>query len=212
MNLQEQVSKIKSMMGIVNEATKTEDDFDWGVDTTQDDADKWKTTDDYEDEEKTDIEGTTEDYILKKVRKTINETGLDNVDINYIGQQSAKVISKRTGNAVKLKAKLVNVTIVLDNGELGEDEYVSFVVVIAHYPDKNEYLAQKIYKAENMIYHHNGKQTEINDRTKNIQSNGQNKTIEYNPIFDLLSNMDDFRTKLGGAIRGTNKHFQNTYS
>ena len=212
MKLQEQISRIKSMMGVINEDHKTEDDFDFGVDTSQEDADKWKLSDDHEDEPQTDIEGTSEDVILKKVANVIAEKGMDVVDINYLGQQPARVINKKTGNAVKIKVNMTNVTIVLDNGEPGEDEYVSFVILSGKAPRNDNYMFNdegRILQARNMKYHHNGEEIELNDRVKDWKkSSGEIEKIPYNPIFDLLSNNDIFRKRVFRSIIGAEKHFQ----
>jgi hypothetical protein len=218
-NLQEEVSRIKDMMNKLNERMYDNDSFDTGNDSfdTDDDDDsfdrddessKWKTSDDIEDEGPTDIKNLTLDDIKNKVEKELIKNGKRNVDVTYLGKSISKGIDRKTNKERDYKVDVVTVTIVLDEGNVGEDEFLSFDVIKGW---KRDVAFNTYYlRPTNMVYHNNGEEIKIEREPHGIYNKDGGDYLHY-PIYDTVSKFINLDTIIMKTIMGSKKHEETVY-
>jgi len=211
MNLQEEVIKIKSMMGVIKEDEYIPDrpnkylsdryydgtnnnTHDDGFDEPEQDDSKWKTSDDLEDDKEShnDVKSKVENF-RERVRDSIIDNDGNNVEVTYFGTQPVKIIG-RNGKTYMAPADLVNVTVVLDQGD--EDEYISFVLLTNIFTKikwDESIRRYTVMRPVNMKYHKNGEETPVG------KING-----EY-LFYDTIKEWGKLRSKVVGALKGEKK-------
>ena len=210
MNLQEQVNKIKSMMGVVNESKDLYDrarrevgfpdmpsSYEGGLDDPEDlkdDPDKWKTADDFEDDKTPiDLDARVDEFETRLKTKLANSDG-DIIDITYFGRENMKVVSK-SGNRYVAPADILNVIVMLDEEN---DEYFSFAIITNVFTKEtwdNMIKKYLVMKPVNMKYHKNGETQQV----------GKYKMSKNYMFYDIIENYGRLRERVVGVLKGEKK-------
>jgi hypothetical protein len=213
MNLQEELNKIKSIMGTLTEAkgkdvydnnptrelgypdmpTDDEGELDDPEDF-KDNPDKWKTADDFEDDKTPiDINMKVEEF-KKRVETIMAMKGGDNVDVTYFGRENVKVIGNN-GKQYMAPADILNVTVILDEKN---DEYFSFVIITNVFTKTtwdNMIRKYMVMKPVNMKYHKNGETQQV----------GKYKNTKDYMFYDDIAIFGRLKQKVVAVLKGEKK-------